>query len=324
MSNSSVFHPVKADDLDHLQPARLIPDTHIVAGGLSVVFGPPGTYKSFYMLDVALRAAQTGPVVYVAPEGSSGFAVRKNAWKQHHGLSAGELEFICDEVNLLDPNDVQKFALTYKALETIPLIVFDTYARCLIGGDENSAKDAGLAIRSCAYLQRRFNAAVSLVHHTNSTESRERGSTALRGAADAMIEMSAADGSVRVDCSKMKDHAPWATEHYRFLPVGESGLLVSADSLPASDALGRLERRILEFLALEIFEECGASARQIVNGIGVPESTVYKLLSRLKRNSQIRQGKRGDPYFIEPLALWFLDTERESALRAVKVNNASG
>jgi ABC-type iron transport system FetAB ATPase subunit len=98
-------HPlrfIKACDLKNLPVAQLLGRSHFVAGGLNVVFGPSGSYKSFYVLGLALEIAQNEGVVYVAAEGSSGLAARVDAWVGYRKLKEGFLTFICEEVNLLD------------------------------------------------------------------------------------------------------------------------------------------------------------------------------------------------------------------------------
>jgi len=53
---------IHLDDLQKLPPIDWLPETHIVAQGLNVLFGDSGAYKSFYALDGALRVAKTATV----------------------------------------------------------------------------------------------------------------------------------------------------------------------------------------------------------------------------------------------------------------------
>jgi len=293
----SRFKLIEAADLKLLPPVRLLGSTHIVAEGLNVIFGPSGSYKSFYTLDTALRLAQSSVVVYVAAEGASGFQNRVEAWCEHHQVGAGQLKFITEEVNLLDSSIIAEFAHTLKSIKKpIHLVIFDTYARCMPGGDENSAKDAGLAIRHCAKIQRAFKTAVAVVHHSNRAETGERGSGALRGAADMMIEVNAPDDVIRVSCEKAKDWEAWPAETYRFQPVGKSGLLLPADDVHLPDRITNFELRILEALDMLIFEMSGATVQQVVDTTGLSRSLVYKLLNKMKGNDLVTQDKRGNPF----------------------------
>ena len=87
------------------------------------------------------------------------------------------------------------------------LIVLDTLARCFVGGEENSARDSGLLIAAASTIQRQTEAAVLLVHHTGKTNlDIERGSSALRDAADVMIRQKKdLSGLIRVSNDKQKD-----------------------------------------------------------------------------------------------------------------------
>lgn len=65
------------------------------------------------------------------------------------------------------------------------MIVIDTLARSMAGGDENSAQDMGRAIAVADQLRDQFDAATLLVHHSGKNVSKgSRGSSALLGAGD--------------------------------------------------------------------------------------------------------------------------------------------
>lgn len=299
MANSPL-RLIRADRLHELPPTEILSGTRFVARGLNVVFGASGAFKSFYTLNAALTIAQSLPVVYVAAEGVGGLYRRIQAWCAHNDLQPGNLSFICEEVNLLSSENVTSLISLTKPLKPA-LIVFDTLARCIPGGDENSAKDMGMAVRNSAIIQRQVQTAITWIHHTNRADRGERGSGAIRGAADAMIELSAnGDSIIRVSCSKLKDDEPWAPEELRFHPIESSGVLVPAHTL-SNEKLSAQEMQILEFLSLEVFETAGAKAIQIVNGINIPERKIYHILSHLKRELLISHDSKGDPYRLTEL-----------------------
>lgn len=308
---------ISLDQLQQLPPTEIISGTRLVARGLNVVFGPSGAFKSFYTLDAALTIAQSASVVYVAAEGAGGLFKRVSAWCEYNALPAGQIHFICEEVNLLEPACVAALIKLIKPVNP-ENVIFDTLARCIPGGDENSAKDMGLVVRNSALIQRQVDTAITWIHHSNRAERGERGSGAIRGAADAMIELSASgDGIIRLSCSKLKDDEPWEPEELRFYPAGNSGVLVPSDSGLSSN-LSAIELRILNFLALEIFDPSGARANQIVNALGVAERTVYHTLSHLKRELQIVHDNKGDPYRITELGK---DTIRKRSAKSSKPVN---
>lgn len=260
-----------------------------------MVFGASGAFKSFYTLDAALHIAQTKPVTYIAAEGVGGLGKRVAAWCEHNKTSPGRIQFLPHEVNILNSEQVIRLINALKP--TRPAItIFDTLARCIPGGDENSAKDMGIAVRNAAIIQREAGTAVTWIHHSNRAERGERGSGAIRGAADAMIEINAnGDNVIRVSCSKSKEDEPWAMEELRFHAVGESGVLVPVTFLDRQK-VSKQGLEILRFLALEVFETSGAKANQIINGVNIPERKVYDVLSHLKRELLIQHDSKGDPY----------------------------
>lgn len=305
---------IPADQLRELPPTEALGSTRFIARGLNVVFGASGAFKSFYTLDAALTIAQTAPVVYVAAEGVGGLFKRVAAWCEYNDQPVGQLYFICEEVNLLDASQVKSLIEICKPIKP-KLTAFDTLARCIPGGDENSAKDMGLAVRNSTIIQRQLETAIAWIHHTNRAERGERGSGAIRGAADAMMELTASgDGIIRLSCSKLKDNDPWESEEMRFHPVGASGVLIpSAGS--ATDKLSAIEIQILNFLALPVFETSGAKANQMIHALNIPERTIYHTLSHLKSELQLDHDSRGDPYRLTELGK---DTIRKHTAKSVK------
>jgi predicted transcriptional regulator len=284
-----------------------------------VVFGPSGAYKSFYVLGECLSIAQTLPVVYVAAEGSAGLHQRVSAWCKHTGLPPGNIHFICQEISLLDVQHTRALITAITPLKPT-FIVFDTLARCIPGGDENTARDMGLAVRHSALIQRELGCAVTWIHHSNRAERGERGSGAMRGAADAMIElMSNGDGIIRLQCSKVKDDEPWPTEELQFHQIDNSGVLIPATGEIAS-GLSSVEVQILEFLALDVFDTCGANIRAMVAALNITERHIYRILSSLKRADYIMQDKKGDPYSLTAKGGAIIyDRQRRTKLKVVPI-----
>jgi hypothetical protein len=88
--------------------------------------------------------------------------------------------------------------------ESPRLIVVDTLARVLSGGDENTSRDVGTVIDAVAELQLLTGAAVLIVHH-NSKAGSMRGSSALEGAADVILRTKRDGDVVTIETTKMKD-----------------------------------------------------------------------------------------------------------------------
>ena len=295
-SRTQLMH---ADELDSLPPVEILPGTELQAGGFNVAYGPSGVGKSFYGINRALTVAQHHNVVYVAAEGSAGYKARKNAWRNHHGMGSGGLHFYLDAVPMLDPGAVETFIDLITPTQP-KLVVLDTLARCMLGGDENGARDMGLFIEACGRIQRATGAAVLVIHHTGKNGQNERGSSALRGAADVMLELSNEDGTIVLTCSKAKDSEPFAPQYYTLLQTDGSCVMVPADSVMVTKhaPLTLHQRRILETLDLEVFADTGAKAQQLNSAAGIPDGSIWRTLSNLKKKGLITQSDKGDPYYI--------------------------
>ncbi|NBC11063.1 MAG: AAA family ATPase, partial [Planctomycetes bacterium] len=83
----------------------------------ALIFGDPGTGKSFLAIDWACRiatgtpwrdqAVKAGPVIYLAGEGRQGFGRRTRAWEQHHSVSLAEAPlYVGPAVAIADPGEL--------------------------------------------------------------------------------------------------------------------------------------------------------------------------------------------------------------------------
>lgn len=288
---------ISASELATLPPTEWLGTTKFVKRGLNVVFGPSGSYKSFYVLDACLRVAQSKPIIYIAGEGVGGLHRRVSAWCEHNASGPGHAYFVSRAVNLLDRAQVQEFCVLSQPIQPA-IVVFDTLARCIPGADENSARDMGLAIASTDHINDSLKTTPIWIHHSNKAERGERGSGAVRGASDNMIEIYPnGDGSIRISCSKSKDEERWADQQFSFQSVLDSGVLIPSVGY-ATFQYSDQEIRILDFLSLPTFKPAGARVVQIMNSLSITERTIYRLLSHLKHDDLISQGKAGDPYYL--------------------------
>jgi hypothetical protein len=244
--------------------SRLVPDVEVMTwtspqmlvegrfrtNATVCVYGPSGLGKTFLMTGCSLSVAHgqpwlgaaitsRGSVVYVGAEGTAHFAARVRGWYAHAGVSPNEsLGFYLfpEAVNLLDVAAVSRFIADAKAVQPV-LVVIDTLARCLVGADENSAKDMGLAIAACDRIRKLTGATVVLVHHTGKDGGQERGSSALRGAVDTVIALTEDAGVLKLVCEKQKDGSPFQPVKVRLVAVldGQTCVATLADGPTVAD-----------------------------------------------------------------------------------------
>lgn len=206
-----------------VNPIAWLVEGYIEEDAIAVMYGAPGKGKSFLALDVSCciasktlfheRDVKPGAVFYIAGEGHNGLARRLRAWAQLNQQEMPELLFISEAAaELSSSTSAASVAQAVQQLadatgEDPVLIVVDTLARNF-GGDENSATDMGQFVRNADTLRRRWDATVLIVHHSGKDGDRgARGSSALKGAADAEYEVTRGneDKLIRLIPRKMKD-----------------------------------------------------------------------------------------------------------------------
>ena len=286
------------EELAKLPPPTWLLEGFIAENSLAALFGPAGVGKSFLALDWAMRiathaawlghATRWGPVLYIASEGGVGLAHRVKAYRDAREVTRDLRLWFCREpVNLLDARDVRELLASWTALETglrPALVVFDTLSRSLPGADENSAQDVGLAIAATDLIRRETGAAVLLVHHTGKDGLQERGSSALRGACDAMFSLKETDGALVLTSEKQKDAPEAEPVRLRLVPVGgedsSSCIIEPYQGTASGPGLTPNERRALEAL-VQVAMADGASDKEWRENSQLPNGSYYRARKRL-------------------------------------------
>lgn len=229
------------------QLAALPPPQPLIEGildldNVSITYGRRGSYKSFVVLDQALCVASgiawhghdvtLGTVVYVVGEGRQGVYQRIDAWlSQWPGKDpADRLLILPEAVNLLDDASVNAFAAGCLDVGA-SFVILDTLARCIPGGDENSARDMGIAVAAMDTIRQVTGAHVDAVHHSGKdSKAGARGSSALEGAADTVLEVTKTDTNVTITHTKQKNRAEGPPLRLVARPVRQSVVLDPADN----------------------------------------------------------------------------------------------
>lgn len=200
-------------------PSWLIPDM-IPDHGVSMLYGQPGSYKSFIASRWSFDLASVGvPVAYVAGEGATGVAQRLFALQLLGEVPDDIPLTVMDAAPWASDGDMVTEFLDELAEIKPQLVVIDTLARTAVGMNENDAKDMGLMVAFLDAVKVRLNCAVLVIHHSGKDEGRgARGSNALQGAVDAAFEAKAdkRTKTVAVWCRRQKDaperEEPWCYE----------------------------------------------------------------------------------------------------------------
>jgi hypothetical protein len=121
----------------------------------------------------------------------------------------------CSGARKKKPDAIKDSFLTYIAVVKPELVIVDTLAQCMAGGNENGP-DMIVATETCGVMQRAGHG-VLLIHHEPRNAKHERGHVSLRGAAYCMLRMERKNKGpiVTLSCEKTKDSAPFLSERYR-------------------------------------------------------------------------------------------------------------
>lgn len=203
-----------------LRPESLIPGIlHRV--GSSIIFGAPGTSKTFLALDIAFhlgygmtwqgRQLPQSRVLYVYGEGNAGLINRIEGWQKYHNQPDTEnVQFICAPVQLMTERNI--LCATIEEQEEIPaFIVLDTFSVCAEGIDENDNSKVAQFIAAANYIAETYQTHVCIIHHTNKS-GEYRGAVAFKGNVSTMISLNREDrdAPVVMHCEKQKDAEEFA------------------------------------------------------------------------------------------------------------------
>ena len=262
---------IHASELKALPSPEWLIDKKLPRRGMGVVYGQPGSGKTFYMLDHLLTVAQTHPVIYAPTEGLFGLDNRLAALCDYRRLELGKLYVYKEPVELMKSASVKAFIKDVGSIGPV-LVAFDTLSGCMVGGDENSPKDMGLFINGCQTVSRKLDCFVPVAHHKPRKGNNERGHSSLRGAADMMIEIGCKGQRVTVKCTKSKDSEPFPTEQYILTAHLDSMVLKSLD------CLNKDQMSILMAIAVSP----GIKPKALIATTKISQATVFRILERFR------------------------------------------
>lgn len=166
--------------------------------GLIVVYGAPGSSKSFFVLDLIAHVARGVPwrghrvkqsrIAYVAAEGVAGFGNRLAAYSKHNDLPLADLPVFVRGGSILLNDSALELAKAVNELGDVGIVVIDTLAAVTPGANENTSEDMGQAIASANLVMQSTGASVILIHHANKS-GEMRGWSGLLAAADNTIRV---------------------------------------------------------------------------------------------------------------------------------------
>ena len=218
-----VFHTENVGDLSPVTDADDFVENLLIAGQMSVLYGPSNSGKTFLATDIAAHVSlgrswrgkevTAGGVVYIAAEGAYGIRNRMVAFREHYQVDENfPFAILPSPVNFFDAEeDMARLQNTLRAKGQefgcgISLVVVDTLARVAAGADENTSADMGQIIQNVDTLCQSTGAHVMLVHHSGKDVAKgARGSSSLRAATATEIEVEPLEGYSVARVTKQRD-----------------------------------------------------------------------------------------------------------------------
>lgn len=260
-------------------------------GGVALIVGQTETYKTFLSLGLELSSlcgrpflgadvSQASTSISVFGEGAGFAKNRVNAWKAASGIPLDErvgLQIVDGAVNLFSADETKAFIDELVTPHAPCNVTFDTLSRCSLGADENSAKDMGIVLDNAFRVRDACRGAVTILHHANASESRERGATVMKAGVDNMLMLVKTDDMVTLSSAKNKDMDAFEPISLKLTAVPDTGSCVIrlARDVFAAGALTAAQLTVLNAL-WDTFGADGATSLEWQKSVpGTPERTYY-------------------------------------------------
>jgi hypothetical protein len=205
-----------------IEPKEYLVDGFLGLREQSGFFGQPDSGKSTIVIHAACcvaagvafcgRAVHQGPVLFVAAERGAVVRRRVVAWRLEHDINDPPIAVVDAPIDFRSgAMDAARVVETANSLSKVcgsPVVwvIFDTLARIMSGGDENSSKDMGALIANIDRVHRATGAHCTLVHHVPvDRDDRMRGHSSLEAALDTTVRVNKSDGIVSVKIDKAND-----------------------------------------------------------------------------------------------------------------------
>jgi hypothetical protein len=309
--------PVLADRLLTRSALRTLPDPEplidnvLDQGTTALLYGKWGTGKSFTALDWACSVATGRPwqgkrteqrkALYVAAEGAFGLKGRTDAWEQGWGTGVQDAMFnvLPRPVNLTRYVDVCNLVALI-VWGGYDFVVLDTLARCMVGADENSAKDCGEVVDVLHRLREHTpggRGVILGVHHAGKDGKTFRGSSTFEAGADTVYSLTQDDGEVLVlDRQKRKDGPVVDRHELKLAAIDGTGSCVVESSHFTRETTPRSETLLSHFVSH--FDDIGATGTALRDSIDMPRATFYRALNDLVRSGRlVNMGTDTRPFY---------------------------
>lgn len=279
---------------------------------LVMLAGPSYSFKSFMLLDWMmcmasgrkwnLKPTQPAKVAYALGEGKSSLMKRMQAWLAHANLTTAEearfnesFRATFEVPQLASKQSTDNFLADLEREAFKPdVIAIDTFARSMVGMDENDAKDAGLWVEQADRLRQLGHTVIFLHHTKKNTELgvQYRGSTAIIGAMDSAMTLVRSGNEATMTVTKQKDHDEGLPMRFRrvLVPIGaheESCVLVPTfdviDDRFAPTVVEGTETDLIKAIANDVrFPSERSRGEELAKLLGISDDAGRKRIERFR------------------------------------------
>lgn len=226
------FVPIRVDEWVQRPPPEWLIHGVLPCAEIAMMFGDPGSGKSFLALDMSMAVAgggdwrdlatRQGPVLWIAAEAAGSVRNRALAYARFHDIPIQDLDLwiVGDTPSFNDVNQVRELAKHAKKIGP-KLIVVDTMTAASGGANENSGEDMAVILAACRALHKITGGLIMLIHHSGKDKSRgARGWSGLKGAMQTEIEVTHEEtGERKAKIVKQRDGEQDIEYSFRLAPV---------------------------------------------------------------------------------------------------------
>lgn len=187
-----------AEALEPQPPIEWVIDRLFSAGSVSILFGEPGSKKTYALLDAAVCVAHGVKWLDFDTRKSPVLIIDEESGKRRMNRRLGEVlrGHMADGSTPIHYTTLERFQLAQladalaveSAIEEsgARFVIIDALADIMPGADENAVKDVQPIFLALRGIAERTQAAIVVVHHANKIGT-YRGSTAIKGAVDLLL-----------------------------------------------------------------------------------------------------------------------------------------
>lgn len=287
------------------EPTDWVVENLLSAGSVSLLYGPGGTKKTYAMLDMALCIATGTPWLGMAVQQSavlivdeeSGHKRLKKRFKEiatARGITDACISWVTmAQMNLRQGVDIAELKQLV-GFTGAKLVLLDALADLALGADENAVKDMQPVFLGLRGIADSAPCAPLMIHHANKL-GEYRGSSAIQGAVDLMIQVSSKVGSGNIDfeIKKSRDFEPYQfSAHGTWNKDKETFTLERTDSITDMERFSKSEQYVLRHLAAK----GNTAMRDLMdNADTCTPAAARQAVYNLVRKSQVERVDKGGP-----------------------------